>query len=220
MPLRDLFYVARLYEKITTEEDIYSSKQIMIPTPRFVVLYNGEKNQPERKILRLSDSYVKDIGEINLELKVLQLNINIGYNKELSDNCKTLYEYMQYTDRVRMYRKTMDFTEAVEQAVSDCIKEGILEEFLCKNRAEVVSMSIFEYNKELHEKSLIDEGMERGMESGLSQGEENERVKIIKNMLKNNQSPEFISSMVSQPLEYIYQIQESMRPVVCEKINM
>ena len=47
--------------------------------------------------------------------------------------------------------------------------------------------------------------------------EENERVKIIKNMLKNNQSPEFISSMVSQPLEYIYQIQESMRPVVCEE---
>ncbi len=43
----------------------------------------------------------------------------------------------------------MSLNQAVECAVDECIKEGILAEFLSKNRAEVISMSIFEYDKEL-----------------------------------------------------------------------
>ena len=41
IPLRDLFYVARLYEKIIIGKDIYSSNRIMLPTPKFVIFYNG-----------------------------------------------------------------------------------------------------------------------------------------------------------------------------------
>jgi len=36
----------------------------------------------------------------------------------------------------------MSLNQAVECAVDECIKEGILAEFLSKNRAEVISMSI------------------------------------------------------------------------------
>ena len=83
MPLRDLFYVARLYEKIIIGKDIYSSNRIMLPTPKFVIFYNGTSIQPERKVLKLSDSYqTKD--EVNLELTVVQININPGYNEELN----------------------------------------------------------------------------------------------------------------------------------------
>ena len=38
--------------------------------------------------------------------------------------------------------------DAVEYAVRECIKEGILEDFLMENRAEVVAMSIFEFDEE------------------------------------------------------------------------
>nr|WP_304577328.1 hypothetical protein [uncultured Acetatifactor sp.] len=38
--------------------------------------------------------------------------------------------------------------EAVDQAVDACIRQGILEEFLQQNRAEVTKMSIFEYDEE------------------------------------------------------------------------
>ena len=82
MPLRDLFYIARLYEELVTDENIYSSRRIMLPTPKFIIFYNGVDEQPERKVMKLSDSFeIK--GEVNLELTAVQLNINPGYNEEL-----------------------------------------------------------------------------------------------------------------------------------------
>lgn len=69
-------------------------------------------------------------------------------------HCKTLREYSQYVARVRHYATTHSLDSAVKRAVDECISEGILKEFLTKNRAEVISMSIFEYDKELEEKKL------------------------------------------------------------------
>ena len=94
MPLRYLMYVADLYQKLTAELDIYSSKQITLPNPGFVVLYNGEKEQPERRVLRLSDAYSwKGQGGTELELTVLQLNINEGYNQDIVTRCPALGGY-------------------------------------------------------------------------------------------------------------------------------
>lgn len=64
----------------------------------------------------------------------------------------------------------MPIEEAVEQAVTECIKEDILAEFLKKNRAEAMEVSIFEYNEELHLANLRREGYEEGLEYGISQG--------------------------------------------------
>ena len=174
MPLRDLFYVSRLYEKMIQKEkkDLHSGKRIMIPAPRFVVFYNGTKEQPGRKILRLSESFYQSTDEVNLELIVLQLNINPGYNEEILEKCHTLNEYAQYVDRVRRYSRELDFREAVEKAVTECIKEGILREFLTANRAEVVQMSIFEYDEELHMATVREEGREEGRQEGLKEGRE------------------------------------------------
>lgn len=85
-------------------------------------------------------------GEPNLELKVITLNINVGHNKKLMEECRTLREYAQYVDKVRRYSNEMELNTAVERAVRESIQEGILKEFLQNNRAEVVAMSIFEYN--------------------------------------------------------------------------
>ena len=48
----------------------------------------------------------------------------------------------------------MELNEAVEQ----CIREGILSEFLSRNRAEVLKVSIFEYDQELEEKKYREAG--------------------------------------------------------------
>ena len=40
--------------------------------------------------------------------------------------------------------------DAVERAVTECIREGILEDFLRKNRAEAKRMSIYEYDQARH----------------------------------------------------------------------
>ena len=82
------------------------------------------------------------------------LNINFGHNKELMDKSRTLREYAQYVDRVRKYAKLMRIEEAVERAVAECIKEGILEDFLSSQKAEVIAVSIFEYNEEEEMKKI------------------------------------------------------------------
>ena len=68
------------------------------------------------------------------------------------EQCHILREYAQYVAKVRKYTKEMNLDGAVELAVDECIQEGILVEFLRKNKSEVVAMSIFEYNQEEEER--------------------------------------------------------------------
>ena len=115
-------------------------------------------------------------GEPALELKVLVININEGYNQKLMESCQILKEYAQYVSKVRTYKKTLSLNEAVEKAVEECIQEGILRGFLLKHRAEVVAMSIFEYDREWEEEILRKEEFEAGRELG----KEEERKKTEK----------------------------------------
>ena len=94
------------------------------------------------------------------------LNINAGNNAELLGNCRTLREYMQYIERVREYATQMVIEEAVERAITECIREDILAEFLKRNRAEAIKVSIYEYNEELHLENVRREGYEEGMSLG------------------------------------------------------
>ena len=190
MPLRDLVYIAKQLEKYARDETIYSSTLVKIPVPRFVVFYNGTGEQPERQILCLSDAFEKETAEPELELKVLMLNINLGHNKDLMEKCRTLKEYSQYVDRVRKYAKNMRIEEAVERAVTECIREGILADFLSAQRAEVIAVSIFEYNEEeemrkiraSEYKSGKEEGIAQGIEQGLKLGIEQGIIEICKEM--------------------------------------
>ena len=132
--------------------------------------------------LKLSSAFENLSGEPKLELTVTVLNVNEGHNAELMQHCSTLKEYAQYVARVRHYAANMSLNQAVECAVDECIKEGILAEFLSKNRAEVISMSIFEYDKELEEKKL----RKAEYEYGFAEGEKHAAIEIAKRMLKTN----------------------------------
>lgn len=170
MPLRDLLYVAQVLQGMIKDENLYGTSPVMIPTPKFVVFYNGPTKQPERHTLRLSDSFTKPNGEINLELIVTVINVNPGNNEELLSNCKQLQEYVWYIEKVRKYATDMPIEAAVERAVNECIREGILAEFLSQNKAEAIAMSIFEYDQEAHMKLIRREGYEEGMSDGIAQG--------------------------------------------------
>ena len=116
----------------------------------------------------------------DLELVVTMLNINLGKNRKLLEQCQTLKEYAIYVKKVRTYAKSMKVEEAVDRAVRECINEGILREFLLRNRKEAVEMSIFEYDEEAvfeivrkdeYEKGL-QEGLEKAIEKGIEEGRE------------------------------------------------
>lgn len=167
MPLRDLFYISRMYETMVRKEEIYSSKEVKLPTPHFVVFYNGKDEQPERRVMYLSNLYTKQMGEPGLELAVVQLNINEGYNEELKKSCEPLFGYMTYVEKVNRYRKQIGLEAAVDRSVTECIREGILADFFQKNRAEVVQMSIFEYDEEAHMRLIREEGRDKGIEEAM-----------------------------------------------------
>lgn len=178
MPLRDLIYIAKQLEKYIRGASIYSTALTKIPVPRFVVFYNGTGKQPERRILKLSDAFEKEVTDPELELKVLMLNINLGHNQELLKKCRMLKEYCTYVALVRKYSSDMQIEEAVERAVTECIQEGVLSDFLSAQRAEVVAMSIFEYNEEEELKKIRAsefsvgriEGREEGRKEGIVEG--------------------------------------------------
>ena len=167
MPLRDLFYISGEYQKLVDLKSLYTSTRLRIPTPNFIVFYNGTEKNEDRWVEYLSESYENMSGEPNLELKVIILNINVGHNKKLMEECQTLREYAQYVAKVRRYSEEMKLNTAVECAVSESIQEGILKEFLQKNRAEVIAMSIFEYNEEEEKRKLRKAEYEAGMAEGV-----------------------------------------------------
>ena len=113
------------------------------------------------------------VGDPKLELEVLTLNINEGHNKELMEQCQTLKEYAQYVNYVRRYAKDFELNEAVKLAVNECIHDNILSDFLRVNKAEVISMSIFEYDKELEERKLRKAEYEAGVADGINTATEN-----------------------------------------------
>ena len=136
MPLRDLFYISGEYQKLVNNKSLYSSALQKIPAPNFIVFYNGTEREEDYWINYLSESYENLSGEPNLELKVLTLNINEGHNRELMEQCQSLREYAQYVAKVREYARESDLDTAVEQAVDDCIQNGVLAEFLRKHKSE------------------------------------------------------------------------------------
>ena len=183
LPLRFLLYLSDLYEKMITGKNVYGTKIIQIPAPKFIVFYNGKEERPEKEVIKLSDSYMTQGEEVSLELLVDVLNINIGHNKELLQACKTLGDYSEYVYRVREYAKNMSIEEAVDRAIDECIKEDILREFLERNRAEARAMSIYEYNQEEHIRLEREDAFEDGRKVGKEEGE-NRLGKLIEVLLE------------------------------------
>ena len=97
--------------------------------------------------------------------------------------CKSLKDYSEYTARVREYAQVKPVEEAVEQAISECIQEGILSEFLKQNRAEAKQVSIYEYDEEKHMRQEREASWEEGKLEGKI---ELLRMQIQKKLVKGN----------------------------------
>ena len=228
IPLRDLIYIGIEYQQYVDDKSLYSSRLQKIPAPKFMVFYNGTDAVDDRVELRLSKAYEHLAGEPDLELKVLMLNVNEGHNKELMEQCQTLKEYAIYVARVRKYTSEMNLNDAVARAIDECIKEGILVEFLRKNRSEVKMVSILEYDKEWEEKKLRkaeyeagrsegieigkSEGIEIGKSKGIEIGRDKAMAEFVCNMIKYGFSIEKIAEVTGKNAEQIQTILNQQAP--------
>ena len=236
IPLRDLIYIGIEYQQYVDDKSLYSSRVQKIPAPKFMVFYNGTDAVDDRVEIRLSNAYEHLAGEPDLELKVLMLNVNEGHNKELMEQCQTLKEYAIYVARVRKYTSEMNLNDAVARAIDECIKEGILVEFLRKNRSEVKMVSILEYDKEWEEKKLRKaeyeagrsegieigksegieigktEGIEIGKSKGIEIGRDKAMAEFVCNMIKYGFSIEKIAEVTGKNAEQIQTILNQQAP--------
>ena len=173
------------------EIDIYSSTLVKIPAPRYYVLYNGKTEQPEYQVLRLSDAFARasegmgpdafarasegmgqpkgkgsaERTEISKEYEWTAhvFNINIGHNQELMGKCPALFGYATLIQLIRDYQAAgSNLEEAIAKATDDCIAQDLLREYLLRNKGEVRDMILTEYNEELREKTLKEEGRAEG----------------------------------------------------------
>ena len=188
MPLRDLFYVACVYSALVIDKNLYGKKQITLPEPRFVVFYNGTEKVPERYKMRLSDAYEHKSDDIALELTIELININYGHNQSLLEKCPTLQQYAIYIDTVRKYQASEPFAVAVEHAIDECIAKNVLADFLRKNRAEVLRMSLFYYDEEKHIQQERDESYQEGIETGIEKGNFLKLIQLTVKKLQKNKS--------------------------------
>ena len=171
MPLRGLMYFSREYEGwlSANQKDIYGRKLVKIPAPKFYVLYNGEEYMPEREEYHLTDAF--EHSSSGYEWTAYVININSGNNPQLMKDCKALKDYTEFITQIRERQKAgKTIEEAVNEAMNYCIENNFLKTYLLKNRGEVMSMILTEYNEKLHNKTLKEEGIEEGIEIGKEEG--------------------------------------------------
>ena len=170
MPLRGLFYFSRVYEGHIAENElnIYSRSLVKLPTPKYIVFYNGSEADGDSRILKLSDSFIGSEGqEACLECTATMININYGHNQQLMEACRELYEYSFLIEEIRKrLRNGSILSEAVDHAVEACIREGILKKFLLRHRAEVKNLILEEFNLNRQLDMERKEGFEEGREEG------------------------------------------------------
>lgn len=207
MPLRGFLYLARLFENYLIENDldIYSSRIQKIPTPKYIVFYNGTADEPDERILRLSDAFIKKDGCLECEARML--NINYGRNHELMEKCRRLEEYAIFVSTVRKHKKEeVSLVEAITLAIDECIEKGILVDILTKQRNEVLEVLLTTFNQELYEKNLKQDAYEDGKAEGVMLGENNVLTKLIRKKLQKGQSTEEIAEALEEDVETVEKI--------------
>lgn len=183
MPLRGLFYFADIYRKIIERpEALYSTRKLFIPNPKYVVFYNGSDNkmEEERQMLRLSESFEKKDDSGDFEWTAIMININQGKNKEIKERCKLLNDYSVFVAMVRENTCRMNTKDAIIKATEECLKQGVLTDFLQENRKEVAEMFWDEMDEEVIKEIMMEdcreEGREEGRKEGRKEGRAEERV--------------------------------------------
>ena len=153
LPLRFLLYIARAYEKVIDRKAVYRQKLMAIPTPVFIVLYNGKSEFPDEKELRLSDAFREVLGDTkkygSLDLTVRVLNINAGHNEGITNKSATLRGYVTFTHIVREgVARGLELSAAVTEAVKHCMDNQVLQPFFANYSSEVLNMLTTEFKME------------------------------------------------------------------------
>ena len=206
MPLRELIYFVTIIKKLVENRYLLSHKLVKIPTPKFAVFYNGDKNRPECEVLKLSDAYENQSGELQLELICTVYNINPGNNEDLKKRSQTLREYMIFVGYVnenlaKAEKGGKDYETAIRDAVNRCIAEDVLKDFLLERGEDVQKIMMFDLTYE----KQMENAKREWYKEGRTEGYRRLVTSIIKKFQKNK-SLEQIADELEESIEDIQPI--------------
>ena len=225
MPLRGFRYTAELYNKLIYEQDldVYRRKMIRLPTPQYVVFYNGIERRAEKEILRLSDSFIMPCSEGEYEWTATVYNINDGHNKDLMNKCKILQEYATMVAKIREFQqKGLDLDLSIDEAIEYCLTHEVLKEFLLEHKSEVTDMLKMEYDEAKTLESYLEKGQEIGEERGKIIGEAigamKTKVSLICRKLIKGMSQSDIAELLEEDASYVKKICDAIgdNPEKCD----
>lgn len=180
MPFRCLSYVAELLNNLVkSKRRLYYKGLIKFPTPKFFVLYNGNRNEPLERKMRLSDAF--DGDSEYLELIVTAFNINYGLPQPLLKKCSYLCDYSTLVGKVKEgIRQGLSYRDAISRAVKFCLNSGIMGNYLVEHSEEVFNMLAMEWNLDDALKARFEEGYEDGRNEGRNEGYEAVAINMIR----------------------------------------
>ena len=207
MPLRGLMYFSQLYQIYLTQrgKSLLSSKLVKIPTPKFIVFYNGSENEAGRWSMKLSDAFIREdkSGSFEWTADVINMNPKSKSNSPLQKKCKPLYDYIRYVYRIKQSLKSGNGkVEAVDEAVKWAIKEKLLDGFFKKQKAEVTGMSLTEFDEEEFKRVCREDGYEDGVYD--------KSIEDAENLLKEGLPPEQIARCIGLPLEKVQELAQAL----------
>ena len=137
----------------------------------------------------------------SFEIPAFQNHI-VRQDNSILRNCQTLQEYAKFIASIRDNSRTNTVEDAVRKAVDDCIKQGVLKEFLTKHKAQVIRMSIYEYDEEKQRRLDRADGREEGIELG----EIKQQVILIKKKMQKGKSLDIIADELETAVDDIKSI--------------
>ena len=214
MPLRGFLYFAQLYQGylVETDQDVNRCRRIEIPSPQFIVFYNGATETEDEFEMRLSDSFMYKDGNRKpsngaYEFTAYVKNINENHSEGLQKKCNALYDYSRFVGKVRRNKDSgMEVNSAVKKAVDEAIEENLLEGFFARQKAEVIGMILEEFDEERFKRNMRAEGYEDGLADGASQ----KAMEAAENLLREGISIEIISRCTGLSLEKVQELADNI----------
>ena len=175
MPLRDLFYVADLLQKIVKDKNLYSSSLVGIPTPKFVMFYNGTDEEAAQ--MEIAEAVNRAVDECIAE-GVLGDFLSEHRAEAVA---MSIYEYDEekHMKAEREEHYALGLQDGVQKGRYEAFLEMGLSEEEARHRAEMAVTDADVYDEEkrrkTEEQKRYESGLQDGMREGLQKGKTQER---------------------------------------------
>lgn len=216
MPIRFFLYLAGEWGKYlyATNQEISQKKQVKVPWPNCIVLYNGREDEEAVRTVSIKDNLMKPKSSktTEIEFNVMVYNMNIKKGHELFSKCRALYEYAWMITHIQKYMKEHGYgmtkeklAEGIRRMIEEIPEDFELYELMHQKQQEVISMLLTEFDAKRHDAIMFDNGKEEGMAKGIAKG-------LAEGISKGKK--EGLKALISSLSPYINNVEDMYKAVI------